>query len=87
LHNPAAGPVRGEAQLLSPFGTWGAAEADLAVGPWIQGFTVPAGGTETLHFTAVAPAGARPGGQWWALARVVAFGQVAYTAAVSLAVT
>jgi hypothetical protein len=76
--------VRGEAQLLSPFGTWGDAEDDLDISPWIRGFTLPAGGTETLDFTVSAPAGARPDGQWWALARVAAFGQVTYTAAVSL---
>jgi hypothetical protein len=86
LHNPAASPVRGEAQLLSPFGTWGDAEDDLAAGPWIQGFALPAGGTGTLDFTVSAPPGARAGGRWWALARVAAFGQVAYTASVTLAV-
>jgi hypothetical protein len=46
---------------------------------------VPAGGAGTLDFTVAAPAGARPGGRWWALARVTSFGRVIYTAAVSLA--
>jgi alpha-mannosidase len=84
LHNTAAGPVHGEAQLLSPFGTWGGAGDDLEAGPWIQGFMLPAGGTGNVGFTVTAPAGARIGGQWWALARVAAFGQVAYSPAVSL---
>jgi len=86
LHNPASSPMRGEAQLLSPFGTWGDVDDDLAAGPWIQGFALPAGGAETLDFTVTARPGARPGRQWWALARVAAFGQVAYTATVLLSI-
>jgi alpha-mannosidase len=85
LRNLAASPVRGEAELLSPFGTWGTPDDDLSVGPRTRGFSLPAGGTGTLDFTVAAPAGARPGGRWWALARVTSFGRVIYTAAVSLA--
>ncbi|PZG01061.1 glycoside hydrolase family 38 C-terminal domain-containing protein [Micromonospora endophytica] len=84
LHNRAASTVRGEAQLLSPYGTWGEPDDELSTGPWIQGFVLPAGGTGTVDFTVRTPAGARPGGQWWALARITSFGQVQYTATVSL---
>ena len=87
LCNGAASTVRGEAQLLSPYGTWGEPDDDLAVGPSIHGFTLPPGATRTITFVVRAPAGARTGGEWWALARITGFGQVLYTAAVSLAVT
>ena len=84
LTNQASSTVRGEAQLLSPYGTWGDPDDELSVGPPIRGFELAAGETGTLTFTVSAPAGARGGGQWWALARVACFGQVAYTAAVPL---
>ena len=84
LTNHARSAVRGEAQLLSPYGTWGEPGDDLSVDPPIQGFDVPAGETGTLTFTVCAPPRARTGGEWWALARVVCFGQVSYTASVPL---
>ncbi|MFC4070468.1 glycoside hydrolase family 38 N-terminal domain-containing protein [Actinoplanes subglobosus] len=86
LHNPTDAPLRGEVQLLSPFGTWGATADDLDVQPWIQGYDLPAGATTTREFTVTASTTARPGAQWWALARVTALGQVAYTATVPLTV-
>ncbi|PZG02103.1 glycoside hydrolase family 38 C-terminal domain-containing protein [Micromonospora deserti] len=86
LHNRAACPVRGEAQLLSPYGTWGEPDDDLSIVPWTQGFVLPAGSTGTLDFTVSAPACARSEGRWWALARITSFGQVGYTEAVSLTV-
>jgi alpha-mannosidase len=85
LHNPTDAPLRGEAQVLSPFGTWGDTADDLAVQPWIQGYDLPAGATTTLPFTVRASPAARPGAHWWALARVTALGAVTYTAAVPLA--
>jgi len=84
LTNRSAAPLRGEAQLLSPFGTWGEPGDDIAVTPWTQAFTVPASATSDLTFTVTAPPGARTGGRWWALARITCFGTVAYTAPVSL---
>ncbi|TDC85410.1 hypothetical protein E1193_02735 [Micromonospora sp. KC606] len=86
LRNGAAGAVRGEAQLLSPYGTWGGPDDELSTVPWTQGFVLPPGGTGTLDFTVSAPAGARPGGTWWALARITSFGQVWYTPTVSVTV-
>jgi alpha-mannosidase len=87
LHNPTDAPLRGEAQLLSPFGTWGDTIDDLDIQPWIRGYDLPPGATTTHAFTVTASTTARPGAQWWALARVTALGQVIYTAAVPLAVT
>jgi hypothetical protein len=84
LTNPNRSEVRGEAQLITPYGTWGDPGDELSVGAPIQGFTVPAGETGTLTFTVSASANARTGGEWWALARVACFGQVSYTASVPL---
>jgi hypothetical protein len=84
LTNPHRCAVRGEAQLITPYGTWGDPGDELAVSAPIQGFAVPAGETGTLTFTVSASAGARAGGAWWALARVACFGEVSYTATVPL---
>ncbi|MEV6344026.1 glycoside hydrolase family 38 C-terminal domain-containing protein [Actinoplanes sp. NPDC051851] len=86
VQNPAGIPVRGEAQLLTPFGTWGDTSDDLSAGPWIQGYALPPGESTTLEFTVTAPAHARPGARWWALARLAALGNVTYTATIPLAV-
>ncbi len=85
LANHARSQIRGEAQLVSPFGTWE------AITPWTQGFTVEPGAEATVSFGVAAPAAgatARPGAQWWALVKVCYFGRVRYTSAirVSLAV-
>lgn len=86
LHNPGEGPLRGEAQLLSPFGTWGDTGDELSVQPWIQGYDLPAGATTTVEFTVWAAATARPESAWWALARITALGEVVYTASVPLTI-
>jgi len=86
LTNRAASEVRGEAQLLSPFGTWDAAPGEVVTGPWTQGFAVPAGATLQLHYAVRAPGDARPGAAWWAAVKVSTFGQVAYTATVPVTV-
>jgi alpha-mannosidase len=72
--------VRGEAQLISPFGTW-----ELA-GPWTQGFTVPAGGQQTLTYRVRIPHDARPMAAWL-LVKVMANGRADYTAPVALTVS
>ncbi|HKT02612.1 MAG TPA: glycosyl hydrolase-related protein, partial [Rugosimonospora sp.] len=64
LVNGARSEVRGEAQLVSPYGTWGAGPADPSAGPWSQGFAVPALGSAELSWTVRAPAAARPGAHW-----------------------
>jgi hypothetical protein len=87
LTNRAASEIRGEAQLLSPFGTWGAGPGDVLAGPWTQGFAVPAGASRLLHCGVRAPGDARPGALWWAAVKVSAFGRVSYSAAVPVLVT
>ncbi len=73
LRNRTGSAIRGEAQLLTPYGSWHQTR------PWTRGFAVAAGQAETLRFdVAVAPT-ARPGEQWWAVVKVMYFGRVAYT--------
>jgi alpha-mannosidase len=71
--------VHGEAQLISPFGTW-----DL-VTPWTQGFTLPPGGQAGLAYDVRIPLGTRPM-VTWALVKVMATGRAYYTASVPLTV-
>jgi hypothetical protein len=73
LRNRTSGQLRGEAQLLSPYGSWGQS------GPWTTGFTVAAGAEQTLTFDVTAPPTARPGQHWWAIVKVMAFGRLHYT--------
>jgi alpha-mannosidase len=71
--------IPGEAQLISPYGTW-----DL-IGPWAQGFTVPPGGQTTLAYDVRIPAHARPMDAW-ALVKVMASGRTYYTAPIPFTV-
>jgi hypothetical protein len=59
--------------MISPWGTWA------ALGPWTRGFAVPPGEAVTLCYPVRPPAGARPGAHWWALAKVMYFGRIAYS--------
>jgi alpha-mannosidase len=79
LASHSADEVHGEAQLISPYGTW-----DL-IGPWTQGFTIPPGGQATLGYDVRVPAHARQMDAW-ALVKVMAFGRSYYTASIPLAV-
>jgi hypothetical protein len=81
LTSGLASEMRGEAQLVSPFGTWA------FLGPWTQGFSIQPGGSRRLRFPAVIPAGVRPGTRWWALVKVTYFGRVRYSGAVPVTVT
>jgi alpha-mannosidase len=87
LTNRASSEVRGEAQLLSPFGTWGALPGDVLADPWTRGFAVPAGESRQLGYRVRAPGDARPGAQWWAAVKVSAFGRVHYTLVVPIDIT
>ena len=78
LANRTASVIRGESQLMSPFGTWH------QVGPWTRGFTAGPGETITVDYAVAVPAWARPGSHWWALAKVMYFGRVRYTECVRI---
>jgi alpha-mannosidase len=80
LENRARCEVRGEAQLLSPYGTWE------MVTPWTQGFAVGPAAAHTLRYSVRAPATARPGSHFWALVKVMYFGRLAHTEAVPITV-
>ena len=71
--NRTAAPVRGECQLISPMGTW------QLLGPWTRGFAAEPGELVTLCYSVRLPASARPGSHWWALAKVMYFGRIAYS--------
>jgi len=73
IRNRADSAIHGEAQLLSPFGSW------RQTGPWTKGFAIAAGQADTLRFTVAMPATARPGEQWWAVVKLMYFGRVVYT--------
>jgi alpha-mannosidase len=78
--NRLACELHGEAQLVSPFGTW------QLLGPWIQGFGADSQDSVILRFTAKAPVTERPGSRWWALVKVMYFGRVRYTEAIGVIV-
>jgi hypothetical protein len=78
--NGLASGLHGEAQLVSPFGTWP------LLGPWTQGFAAAPGDSATLRFTVRAPATERPGSRWWALVKIMYFGRVRYTEAVPVSI-
>ena len=67
-----ASELRGEAQLVSPFGSWE------MLGPWTQGFSVAPGASTVLRFAGHVPETARHA-QWWALVKVMYYGRVRYT--------
>jgi alpha-mannosidase len=70
--------LHGEAQVISPFGTWD------ALGPLAQGFSVMPQATTAVRFTLGLPSTARPGAQWWALVKVMYYGRVRYTPAIAV---
>jgi len=78
--NRLASELHGEAQLVSPFGTW------QMLGPWTRGFGAAPQESVTLRFTVSVPETERPGSQWWALVKVMYFGRVRYTEAVPVVV-
>jgi hypothetical protein len=73
-----ASEVHGEAQLVSPFGTW-----DL-VSPPAQGFSVAGREPAVLGFGVTVPATSRPGTRSWALVKVMYFGRVRYSQAIPI---
>ncbi|HEV8699249.1 MAG TPA: NEW3 domain-containing protein, partial [Candidatus Limnocylindrales bacterium] len=79
IRNCVAGQIRGEAQIISPYDTWG------FVHPWTQGFGVEPGEQTVVQFS-VAPPPGTSAGAWWALLKVMYFGRMLYTEAVPLEV-
>jgi hypothetical protein len=76
-----ASELRGEAQLVSPVGTWQAS------GPWTQPVLVEPGGEATVRFAVTVPATAEHGWQSWLLVKLMYFGRVRYSEAVPLTVS
>ncbi len=74
-----ASELHGEAQLVSPFGTWE------MLGPPAQGFSIAPGMSTVLRFAASVPATAR-NTQWWALVKVMYYGRVRYTEAIPVVI-
>ncbi|MFI5646088.1 NEW3 domain-containing protein [Kitasatospora sp. NPDC051705] len=79
LTNRTCGEIRGELQLVSPWGTWE------AIAEPVRGFTVPAGSSVTVDYTISAPESLAPGSSW-ALAKVMWFGRCQYAPTVALEV-
>ena len=74
-----ASELHGEAQLVSPFGTWE------MLGPPAQGFSIAPGTSTVLRFAANVPVAARPA-QSWALVKVMYYGRVRYTEAIPVVI-
>jgi alpha-mannosidase len=72
--------LRGEVQLVSPVGTWP------TTGPWTQSVEVAPGGEATVSFDVAVPATAEPGWESWLLVKLMYFGRVRYSPAISLTV-
>ena len=81
MSNHLACELRGEVQVLSPYGTWG------AVPGWVAPVRADAGATATLSFPVTVPATAQPGSQSWLLVKLMYFGRVRYSGAVPFTVT
>jgi alpha-mannosidase len=81
LTSRLASELRGEAQLVSPFGSW-----PLFRHP-VQDFSVAPQATAVLRFGVSVPADTRPGSRWWALVKVMYYGRVRYTRAVPVVIS
>ena len=79
LRNCVASEIRGEAQVISPYDTWG------FIHPWSQGFAVPAGKDAVVELSVAPPEGTPPG-SWWALVKVMYFGRLVYTESIPVEV-
>jgi len=80
LRNRTQSPIRGEAQFISPFGSW------RETAPWTTDFALQAGQARTLRFDVRIPANARTGQQWWAIVKVMYFGRLQYTEPVEVTI-
>ncbi|MFE2410928.1 NEW3 domain-containing protein [Kitasatospora sp. NPDC059408] len=80
LTNRTRSEIRGEVQVVSPWGTWEAIPAP------VRGFTVAAGESSAVTFAVTVPEDADPG-KYWALAKVMWFGRCQYSPTVALEVS
>ena len=80
VRNRTESVIHGEAQLISPFGSW------RETGPWTMGFDLGPATDRTLHFDVRIPAAARPGEQWWAIVKVMYFGRLQYSEPVEVTI-
>ncbi|MGH3186904.1 MAG: glycoside hydrolase family 38 C-terminal domain-containing protein [Streptosporangiaceae bacterium] len=81
LTSRLASELRGEAQLVSPFGSWP------LFGHPAQDFSVAPQATAVLRFGVNVPADTRPGSRWWALVKVMYYGRVRYSQAVPVVIS
>ena len=72
--------IHGEAQLISPWGSWRETR------PWTAGFALAAGAEATMRFDIEIPAAARSGEQWWAIVKAMYFGRVQYSEPVEVTI-
>ncbi|GAA2278323.1 NEW3 domain-containing protein [Kitasatospora cystarginea] len=79
LANRTRGEIRGELQLVSPWGTW------QAITEPVRGFTLPADTERTIAFEVAVPRDAEAGA-YWALAKVMWFGRCQYAPTVELVI-
>ena len=81
LANRTASVIRGESQLLSPYGSWPGMQG------WARAFAAGPGETVLVDYAVTLPPVTRPGSHWWALAKVMYFGRVQYTECAQIRVT
>ncbi|MFJ1708764.1 NEW3 domain-containing protein [Kitasatospora sp. NPDC088346] len=79
LTNRTRGEIRGELQVVAPWGIWETVAAP------VRGFAVAAGEERTVTFELAAPPDAEPGA-YWALTKVMWFGRCQYSPTVELVV-
>ncbi len=72
--------IHGEAQLISPFGSW------RETAPWTTDFELAPGEDRSVQFDVRIPATARPGEQWWAIVKVMYFGRLQYSEPVEVTI-
>jgi alpha-mannosidase len=80
VSNNLAAELRGEVQVLSPFGSWRAVPA------WAMAVRADAGGAATLSVPVTIPPTAPSGWESWLVVKLMYFGRVRYSKAVRLTV-
>jgi alpha-mannosidase len=80
IRNRTGAAIRGEAQLISPFGSW------RQTAPWTAGFELASGAERTLRFDVRIPVTGRVGEQWWAIVKVMYFGRLQYSEPVEVTI-